>query len=699
MRRPAIAALAACLAAAALAAPTAGAQQDRRPPTRTPIKHFVVLMQENHSFDNYFGTYPGADGLPEGTCMPYFPRGADPALARRLHAGPGGVGAALGGAAVADAGHRRRGSSRCVKPYRLGGRSVDLPHTRQVHRLQYNRGRMDGFLDALRKEGLGPDPAVMGYYDERDLPFYRNVADRYVLFDRFFQSAAAGTLPNHMFWLTGTVGIPNRGDIPAQGFGDLPTIFDRLEARGISWKFYIEDYDPRINFRTAKASPQPRWAPLLGYARYIDDPKLNRHIVDLDEYYVDLQRGTLPAVAYIAPHGESEHPPQRLLGGQRFTGSLINALMQSPRWKDSAFMWSYDDWGGWYDHVPPPQVDRFGFGFRVPALLVSAYAKRGHVDSTTLDFTSMLKFIEYNWGVRPLAIRDRRANNLTSAFDFSQPPRPARLISYQRGAKAKEAPPEPRRDLIYVAYGSAFGAVALLVVLAALLQPWRGRRPPRGPGEPHPAPEGAPPMELEPYVGSGTARLLQPTKGGPPARPMLRPARDESHPLAGRASLGPALALVGACAALFGALFAAPELTRDDGPDTANPAPSAPPTETPPAPSAGGPRPLAGAARLPHLRERPRAKSRRRPKPPPRSPAPAAQEPQPVSNPAPKPVAPPPEPVAPPPEPVAPTREPVVPTPPPQPVTPAPPTSNPAPRPSPPPDQPAAPIHFFDSGG
>jgi phospholipase C len=526
----------ACLVAASLAGPSTAIGQTAHP-TRTPIKHFLVLMQENHSFDNYFGTYPGANGIPKGTCMPYFPKGTNQRLSRRLHAGPGGVGAALGGAAVADAGKRLRNSSKCVKPYPLGERSVDLPHTRQVHRLQYNRGRMDGFLDALRKEGLGADPAVMGYYEVSDLPFYWNVADQYVLFDRFFQSAAAGTLPNHMFWLTGTVGIPNRGDIPPQGFGDLRTIFDRLEARGISWKFYVEDYDPRLNFRTAKASPQPRWVPLLAYARYIDNPKLNRHIVDLDEYYTDLQKGTLPAVAYIAPHGESEHPPQGVQAGQRFVGSLINALMQSPRWKNSAFMWSYDDWGGWYDHVKPPQVDPFGYGFRVPALLVSAYAKRGRVDSTTLDFTSMLKFIEYNWKVKPLATRDRRANNLTSAFDFSQHPRPAKLIPYERGPR--KASQEVRRDVVYLSYGSAFALGAVLLVVAALLQAWRRRRPPPGRGEPSLEP--GPSRLQRPAVPAGGRTTVSPLARRPGAGLVAAvPRSDGPKPAAAAARRGEA---------------------------------------------------------------------------------------------------------------------------------------------------------------
>ncbi|MDW8005550.1 MAG: alkaline phosphatase family protein, partial [Thermomicrobium sp.] len=110
--------------------------------------------------------------------------------------------------------------------------------------------------------------------------------------------------------------------------------------------------------------------------------------------------------------------------GQRFVRSLIQALMRSPYWWNSAFLVTYDDWGGWYDHVPPPQVDEYGYGFRVPAFLVSPYAKRGYIDSTTYDFTSILKFIEENWDLQPLAERDARATSITNAFDFDQPPRP-----------------------------------------------------------------------------------------------------------------------------------------------------------------------------------------------------------------------------------------------------------------------------------
>jgi phospholipase C len=137
--------------------------------------------------------------------------------------------------------------------------------------------------------------------------------------------------------------------------------------------------------------------------------------------------------------------------------------MRSSAWKSSAFSWTYDDWGGFYDHVRPPRVDPYGYGFRAPALLVSPYAKRGHVDSTTLDFTSYLKFIEHNWGLEPLARRDRRANNLLNAFDFDRQPREAKFVS---GVRHEPKGEEPRRVAIYVIYVLSFAFTAATIALA-----------------------------------------------------------------------------------------------------------------------------------------------------------------------------------------------------------------------------------------
>jgi len=416
------------------------------PATTTPIKHFSFLLQENHSFDNYFGTRPGVDGIPPGTCMPRTPGTVGP----------------------------------CVAPFHIGDRGIaDLDHTKETYDRQIRGGKMDGFVwahDVRGKDGS----LAMGYYDDRDLPYYWNVADEYVLFDRFFSSSNSGSVRNHMYAVTGHPGATgNREAIPPGGWGQLPTIFDRLREKGVSWKFYVENYDPQITFRTrggeenVDRGAQVIWVPLLAYARYIDDPELSSHIVDLDEYYEDAARGELPAVSYLVPSGDSEHPPGSIQAGQRLVRSLVNELSRSPSWDSSAFLWTYDDWGGWYDHVRPPQVDAYGYGPRVPALLVSPYAKRGYVDHTTNDFTSILRFIETNWGLDPLSSRDAAANPMLEAFDFTRRARPPALLATARNV---EPEPEPRSWVVYTSYAFVTILVAGLVAVPARTGRLRGRR-------------------------------------------------------------------------------------------------------------------------------------------------------------------------------------------------------------------------------
>jgi phospholipase C len=420
----------------ALLLPSATAQadmpsQDIKP--NTPIEHFIVLMQENHTFDNYFGTYPGADGIPEGVCMPVDPHD--------------------------------RTNTECVEPFHIGDRaSEDLDHSLPTFRMQYNEGKMDGFVYALYKRNQN-GALSMTYYDDRELPYYWNIADEYVLFDKFFSSDHGGSFANHIYWVAAERG---GSGVSQEGYPDLVTIFDRLQEKGISWKFYVQNYDPGINYRTAHTilgnrASQVIWVPLLNIPRFLDDPELSSHIVDLREYYTDLENGTLPAVAYIVPSGASEHPPSSVRSGQKFVKTLVQTLMRSYAWDTSAFMLVYDDWGGWYDHVEPPQVDEHGYGFRVPALLVSPYAKRGHIDSTVLDFTSILKFIEENWDLEPIAERDANANSLASAFDFSMEPREPVFIPLERVVREERV--EPRRYVIYAAYGGA-------IILGILMMIW-----------------------------------------------------------------------------------------------------------------------------------------------------------------------------------------------------------------------------------
>ncbi len=414
----------------AAAAPGGGTSQ-----TTTPIQHLVVLLQENHTFDNYFGTYPGADGFPANTSMPVDPKNP------------------TGGS---------------VQPWHIGNSTItDLSHSNTTFKGQFDNGKMDAFVSYLNSINQNGSLS-MGYYDGSDIPYYWNLADNYVLFDRFFSSAADGSFANHMYWVAAESPVALRGQKLADLLANTPTIFDRLQAAGVSWKFYVENYDPTITYRdqsnAGNKASQVIWVPLLNFDRFIDDPKLSSHIVDLDQYYTDLQAGTLPAVSYIVPSGASEHPPQKPVTGERTVKNLIQQLMRSTSWNSSAFLLLYDDWGGWYDHVKPPQVDNFGYGLRIPALLVSPYARKGFIDNTQLDFTSVLKFIEQNWNVPTLASRDATANNFLEAFDFKQQPRSAIFLSSSR-MTASAAKKDPSH-IIYMTYGFAVMLSVLIIVIA-----------------------------------------------------------------------------------------------------------------------------------------------------------------------------------------------------------------------------------------
>ena len=240
--------------------------------------------------------------------------------------------------------------SRCVEPFHVGGRPViDMGHNIGIHKAEYRNGRMDGFISAFAQQP-GVKDLAMGFYDDRDIPYYWNVADNYVLFDRAFTSAAGGSVWNHFFWVAGAPGNPKDDALLARGFDHVPTIFDRLQAAGVDWKFYIQNYDPSVTFRTpgnGDRASQIVWAPILNYNRFLDDPELRSHIVPMEQYFVDLRNDTLPAVSYLVPAGASEHPPGSIQAGTRFVRGLVNALMASSAWETSAFIWTYDDWGGW----------------------------------------------------------------------------------------------------------------------------------------------------------------------------------------------------------------------------------------------------------------------------------------------------------------------------------------------------------------
>jgi phospholipase C len=344
------------------------------------INHVVYIIQENHSFDNYFGTFPGADGFAPDTCLAKLP-----------------------------------GSQACVKPFHMtkSEPACDLSHEWEVAHAGYDAGRMDGFVWA---EGTA---YTMGYYDERDIPNYWNYARHYTLCDRFFSSLNGPSLPNHLYTVAAQSGglvinvftvraVEEAMDDP-DGFS-FATMVGLFSKANVSWKYYVETQPvaaPRGPYQeTARSAsnefPNPKkfslWNPLPAFGKIRRDPAVMGHLVDLKEYFHDLTHGSLPEVSWITPDfNDSEHPPEPtapVAQGMWYVTNLLNALMQSPYWKDTVVFLTWDDYGGFYDHVPPPMMDVFGYGPRVPTIVISPYAKPGYISHYTYDFTSPLKFIE-----------------------------------------------------------------------------------------------------------------------------------------------------------------------------------------------------------------------------------------------------------------------------------------------------------------
>lgn len=387
--------------------------------TRTQIQHLVVMTQDQHSFDNYFGMRPGVDGIPSGVCLPL----------------------------------RRQSQSACVKPFRIQGSGLHLPllSTKAAQSAAIDGGRMDGFARA-QSSHTDAGTMAMGYYAPQDLPILNELASHSVLFDRWFTSVPGGSIQNRLFAMSART-TPDQSEVPVGGWQGIPLIFDRLQAAGVSWRIYIENYEPALSIATAgrkaRTGGQVARVPVLATSRFVKDPHLASHVADLSQYYTDLTSGTLPAVSYIVSTSATEHPPDDPTRGQVLARAVVNALAESASWSSSALLLYYDTSGGWYDHVPPPTMDGDVLGPRVPALLVSPFASPGSVNDTVFDSASILGFIERNWSVPPLASRDRDATDLTTAFSFRQPPRAPALL----GAHDGRAPiVRPSSRIIYGAY-------------------------------------------------------------------------------------------------------------------------------------------------------------------------------------------------------------------------------------------------------
>jgi phospholipase C len=420
---------------AATRAETTTAKRRPAPPTGIhKIKHVIVIMQENRSFDSYFGTYPGADGIPPNACVP------DPA------------------------------NGGCVRPYHdpsdlnRGG-----PHGATNAVADVNGGLMDGFVaQAERGRRRGATTDVMGYHDAREIPNYWAYARNFVLQDRMFEPNASWSLPEHLFMVSEWSALCSRpgdpmscvnalqnparppdaqggnGTAPDYAWTDLTYL---LHKRKVSWRYYVfAGTEPDCRDDSAMTCAPVKqgaktpgiWNPLPYFDTVREDGQL-QNVTSLANYYAAATRGKLPAVAWINPTGSvSEHPPGLVSAGERYVTSLVNAAMRGPEWKSTAIFLAWDDWGGFYDHVAPPRVDENGYGLRVPGIVISPYARRGFLDHQTLSFDAYVKFIEDDFlegqridprtdgrpDPRP-DVRERapQLGNLIRDFDFSQKPR------------------------------------------------------------------------------------------------------------------------------------------------------------------------------------------------------------------------------------------------------------------------------------
>lgn len=423
--------------------------QARPVTSKVKVDNIVIIFLENHSFDNLYGFFPGADGLagkPSSTFLqtdangkPYefLPRIMDNREKQR----------------VADL---RFPEQLPNQPFDIG-RFVamdkeipDLVHKFYQHQLQIHGGRNDRFASESDAGGL-----TMGYYDGRQLPLW-DYARRYTLLDHFFQAAFGGSFLNHQWLICACTPkyhnapkplsaqlnsdgkLLRDGVLTPDGYAvntvfafssprspkardpervlpalSNPTIGDRLSEKGISWAWYAGGWNDAI---AGKPDPtfQFHHQPFTYYQRFRDgSPDRAVHLKDEVDFIKAIEEGTLPAVAFFKPLGKyNEHPGYSdLQSAELRTTEILGKIENSPQWRHTLVIVSYDEFGGFYDHVPPPKGDRWGPGSRVPALLISPFTKKGFVDHTVYDTTSILSLIEHRFNLSPLGSRDKKAHN------------------------------------------------------------------------------------------------------------------------------------------------------------------------------------------------------------------------------------------------------------------------------------------------
>jgi phospholipase C len=419
------------------------------------LEHLIIIVQENRSFDHYFGTFPGAEGIPmrhgkPSVCVP------DPIL---------------------DA---------CVRPYHTSSQlQQGGPHAQRHSRADVNGGAMDGFIRTVIESPvycadhrddpdcasyLGPQgqPDVMSYMTKREIPNYWTYAKSFVLQDHMFAPADSWTLPAHLFLVSAWAArcedprdpmsctsnlelneendiIHANRDVPIWAWTDITYL---LEERGVSWAYFVGD-DTCIYGKCPREEgarrTQEHQNPLPWFTTVRQNHQV-RNVRGHAEYFQAAAEGVLPAVSWVMPYsGVGEHPGagEPVWKGQRHVTKIINAAMKGPDWERTAIFLTWDDWGGFYDHVEPPRVDRNGYGIRVPGIMISPWAKAGTIDSQTLSFDAYLRLIEdlFLGGQRldpaTMSRPDSRPTvredvdilgDLLNEFDFTQEPIPPLIL-------------------------------------------------------------------------------------------------------------------------------------------------------------------------------------------------------------------------------------------------------------------------------
>ena len=425
------------------------------------ICHVIVIMEENRSFDSFFGTYPGADGIPMKHGVPTV-------------CVPNGVG-------------------QCVKPFLDPNGADDSggAHGPVAGKEDVDGGRMDGFIRITDRKLIRTcrrnrrssacahlrHPNVMSYHDGGQIPNYWSYARDFVLQDHMFEPNWGWSLPAHLWLVSGwsaqctdpykaSTCTTNLGTVngpsaplkqhphgPLYAWTDLTYLLHKYKVR---WASYVEKgraddclTGPKSCYTQLKGKSTPGfWDPLPDFTDVRRDRQSAAAQEPLSRFYAAAASGSLPNVSWVTPDwADSNHPGAPIGEGQAWVTRLVDAVMKSPDWKSSAIFLAWDDWGGFYDHVKPPVVDSSGYGLRVPALVISPYAKRDVVDHQTLSFDAYLKFIEDDFlhgrridpktDGRPDPRPDVRENerilgNIEQDFDFRQQPRPPLLLPLHR---------------------------------------------------------------------------------------------------------------------------------------------------------------------------------------------------------------------------------------------------------------------------